>query len=357
MEETAKASLGVPAETGKRKGISGSTLKTIALLSMLIDHTAAVILARQIMAQGYNRAVLSGNSELEAWLASHGALYWTYQVMRAAGRLGFPIFCFLLAEGFRKTRDVRKYGLRLGIFALISEIPFNLAITGRLTASGYQNVYFTLFLGLFTLCLFDFFEKSRRQGAKEKLPGAVWIIFHVTGVAFPGIYLGVLLSIWSLPGSGGEIRDYLSPSGSFTPRTGVLCGMLCVILAAVLFGLGRKKGEVWLRTVCADLTVLVLVMYLAELLRTDYAGMGVLTIVAVYLFRRSRVKSMAAGCIVLTAMSASEVFAFFALIPAGLYNGKRGLKMKYVFYIFYPAHLLLLYLIAVWMGLGNIRLM
>ena len=241
MREAVKRSADKPAEAGRKTGISGSAVKIIGVLSMLIDHIAAVILIRQIMAEGYNAAALAGESGLDAWMAEHGMLFMAYEIMRFAGRLGFPIFCFLLVEGFEKTRDVRRYALRLGIFALASEIPFNLAITGRVTASGYQNVYFTLFLGLFTLCVFDFFEKSRQPGAKERLSGIVWGICTVTGVVFPGIYFGVWLSIWFLPGSGGEIRDYLSPSGSFTEPVVVLCGALCAALAAVLFGWGRKN--------------------------------------------------------------------------------------------------------------------
>lgn len=357
MEETAGVLQNIPAGAGEKKGISGSTIKLIAVLSMLIDHTAAVILLRQIMAEGYRAAALAGESALESWLAAHGGLYLAYEVMRSAGRLGFPLFCFLLAEGFRMTGDVRKYGLRLGIFALISELPFNLAIAGSLFTSGYQNVYFTLFLGLFVLCVFDFFRKCGLPGARERLPEILWGIFRVTGPVFIGVYLGVWLSIRFLPGSPNEMRDYLSFTGNFTLPAVLICGVCCGAAWTVLFLAGRKKGKVWVRTVSGDLTVLVLVMYLAELLRTDYAGMGVLTVAVMYLFRENRVKSAAAGCIVLTLMSASEVFAFLALIPVAIYNGRRGLKMKYFFYIFYPAHLLLLYLIAVWMGLGDIRLL
>ena len=98
-------------------------------------------------------------------------------------------------------------------------------------------------------------------------------------------------------------------------------------------------------------------MFLAEYLRTDYGGMGVLTITAMYLFRKHRVAAMLAGCVVLTFLTVSEIPGFLAVIPIALYNGKRGLKMKYFFYAFYPAHLLILYVISVLLGLGSIVLL
>lgn len=132
-------------DVAEKRGISGSTIKIIAVIAMLIDHTAAVVMIREIMARGFQEAALGGQSLLLGWLMENGVLFYGYEIMRMIGRLGFPIFCFLLVEGFQRTRDVKKYALRLGLFALISELPFNLAVTGRLWYSGYQNVYFTVY--------------------------------------------------------------------------------------------------------------------------------------------------------------------------------------------------------------------
>ena len=85
--------------------------------------------------------------------------------------------------------------------------------------------------------------------------------------------------------------------------------------------------------------------------------MGVLTITAIYLFRRRKALAMLAGCVVLCVMSLSEVYALFAVLPIALYNGQRGMKMKYFFYAFYPVHLLLLYAAAVLLGLGSVILL
>lgn len=70
-------------------------------------------------------------------------------VFMGAGGLTFPIMAFLLVEGYQKTSDVKKYGLRLGIFALISQIPFFLFLDHK------GNVLFTLLLGLILLYLYD----------------------------------------------------------------------------------------------------------------------------------------------------------------------------------------------------------
>lgn len=326
-----------------KKGISGSTIKIIAVAAMLTDHVAAAVLTRQILANGYGEAVAGGQEVFLGWMAENSFLFLGMEIMRMIGRLGFPIFCFLLVEGFQKTRDVRKYGLRLGIFALVSEVPFDLAITGRSFHMGYQNVYFTLLLGLLVLWGCSFFEKWERGRAKKDLPAALRMFLTVTGVMAPAAFM---VTFMSAP-SGAD-----SPGNRLT-AAGILCGFTAVILAVY----GSRKGFRHVQTACADLTVLGAAMFAAEYLRTDYGGMGVLTIAAMYLFRKRRVMSMLAGCVVLTILTVSELPAFLAVIPIALYNGKRGLRMKYFFYAFYPVHLLLLYVISVLLGLGNISLL
>ncbi len=323
----------------EKKGISGSTIKIIAVVTMLIDHIGAAVMARQLMAEGLgNIAANNDVAEVMNWLMEHALLYYGYMGIRMIGRLGFPIFCFLLVEGFQKTKNVRKYVLRMGLFALISEIPFNLAFTGKVLEFGYQNVYFTLFLGLFTLCAYEFFARYRQSGPESKL----WMLPVVLGTLFTAMY-GTMY-----------VRNLIGLNS--TESLLAALGVFCVIVAVCLVIYGRKKGMKRLQIACADMTVLVLAMYLADFLNTDYAGMGVLTITAMYIFRKKKVLSVTVGCVVLTIMSISEIPAFLTLIPIALYNGKRGLKMKYFFYAFYPVHLLLLYLVAVLLGLGDIAI-
>ncbi|MCD8395924.1 MAG: conjugal transfer protein TraX [Lachnospiraceae bacterium] len=121
-------------------GISGSTLKLIAIITMFIDHTGATVIRSlsSLSASASNTALRS------AWIRG-------YNLSRDIGRLAFPIFCFLLVEGFVHTRNPRKYAGRLFVFALISEIPFDIALKGSWFYPDKQNVYFTLLIGLLVL--------------------------------------------------------------------------------------------------------------------------------------------------------------------------------------------------------------
>lgn len=104
------------------RGISGSTLKIIAMISMLIDHIAVVFLKEYTEIYSF----------LRKWI----------------GRMAFPIFCFLLVEGFMHTGNRMKYAIRLFLFALISELPFNFILYGSLFDNKHQNIFFTLLIGL-----------------------------------------------------------------------------------------------------------------------------------------------------------------------------------------------------------------
>lgn len=98
----------------ERRGISQEWLKTIACVTMLLDHIGATFVP------GYT--------------------------LRVIGRIAFPIYCFLLAEGVAYTRNPKKYGLRLLIGALLAELPFDLLFYGELTRY-HHSVMVTLLLG------------------------------------------------------------------------------------------------------------------------------------------------------------------------------------------------------------------
>jgi len=249
-----------------KRGISGSTLKLIAVITMIIDHTAAGILGRYLSISGAGSLDAANMEGIQQWMQQNGQLLQIYSIMRMIGRIAFPIFCFLLVEGFEHTRSQVKYAARLLLFAAVSELPFDLLFNGRILEFGYQNVFFTLFLGLLVMM------------------GMQWATEHM---------------------------------GSH-PAAGYL--LSC---AAAVAGMAA-----------------------AHFAKTDYASTGVLCIVVIYLFRKKKVWQIVAGCLVFF----WELTAPLAFIPIAFYNGKRGWNLKYLFYLIYPVHLLLLYLIC--MGLG-----
>lgn len=316
-----------------RRGISGSTVKLVGIITMFIDHLAAAVLARILI-----RILMSdGRSD------QYYDIYSIYSFMRMVGRLGFPIFCFLLVEGFDKTRNRAKYALRLGIFALISEVPFDLAFKAAVLEFSDQNVYFTLFLGMLALCAYDFLEK-------HKLPTVVRWLLCVVGVVVSGAWL-VQFS-WQY--IQRYVLQYISRFIEVRSTETVIFWGICLLVVVLLLLYGRRMGTDKALSVGTNLMVLFLFMWLADFLQTDYSGMGVLTITVIYIFRRYKVLAMAGGCIVLTIMNLNEIPAFLTLIPVAVYNGKRGLRLKYFFYAFYPVHLLLLWLVTWFMGTSSI---
>lgn len=124
--------------------LSGTQLKGIALCSMLVDHLAALVLAFWIRPAG---------------LPEESGWHLFYRILRAAGRPAFPIYAFLLVEGFRHTRAPRRYLARLTAFALISEIPYDLAYRNRPAEWTVQNIFFTLAIGLAVLLLLEHFRE------------------------------------------------------------------------------------------------------------------------------------------------------------------------------------------------------
>ena len=120
------------------------------MVIMLIDHTASFLL----------RYYAPANSVL---FQMGDTSYSLYRIMRDVGRAAFPIFCFLLVEGFLHTHNRFKYGRNLLIFAFISEIPWNFAQNGTLVYSDKQNVFFTLVLGYLAFCLIEHFEDNAQM--------------------------------------------------------------------------------------------------------------------------------------------------------------------------------------------------
>ena len=227
--------------------LNGFHLKLIAICTMFIDHL------------GYT--LFPG----ELWL-------------RCVGRVAFPIFCFLIAEGCVYTHDRKKYALRLLAFALLSEIPFNLMNSGAVWDIYHQNVLWTLLAGALVCWLMD-----------------------------------------------GTLKRGAPLSGALT------------------------------------IPAMVAAFFLLNLFHTDYSGWGMLLVVMFYGIHRApggTVSKMAAQAVGLAIFSIAvmggvsiELWSLVALVPIWLYNGQRGFSHKavqYGFYAFYPIHILVLSLIAMY---------
>lgn len=236
------------------KCLTAAHLKLIAMVCMLIDHTWGVL--------------VDGN----LW-------------MTCVGRLAFPIFAFQVAEGYARTKNFKQYLLRMFLFALIAEIPYNFMTGGWWFNPMGQNVLFGFCLSLLLIRLID---KARAKhwglGLAAAAVGAVlgYFVGMFTFVDYYGYGILMVLVFWLFR----EIRfGWLIQ----------LAAMLYINLE-MIGGLGFHVGDVFVPT---------------------------------------------------------QAFAVLSLIPIWLYNGRQGWKSKgfrYACYAFYPAHMLILVLIALLRG-------
>lgn len=277
--------------------MSTLALKILAILFMFIDHLGFAI----------------GSSAFAAVNFGGG-----YYFCRAVGRLAFPIFAFLIANGFKHTKNLKKYILRIFAFAIISEVPFDLFVSGKVTLvswSGllpdlhFNNVFFTLLLGLLFLCSHRYYTEKYKKFA--------WVASSVT--------LFVICAF-----AGFITSDY---------------GAVGVAWVA-LFGLFDIQNREKMPFLFMGAAVLAYWRIISRCI-----------LVAVY-----RLVSISISHIPVLWYFFSNswgVMAFiqpFALVAFGfffMYNGKSGMPqnknarkaLQYAFYLFYPLHILILYFI------------
>lgn len=146
----------------RKEGISQEALKVLACVCMLMDHIGATLVP------------------------------WTW--LRVVGRIAFPIYCYLLVEGFRYTKNPYRYMGRMLLAAVLSELPFDFALYGC-AARYHQNVMLTLLLGLLALEIMEQIPNSacRLLAAIPIMYAAGWIF--CTDYGAWGILLIVLLGI------------------------------------------------------------------------------------------------------------------------------------------------------------------
>lgn len=244
----------------KTRSFPTDMLKITAMITMLIDHIGAGILEYLVKSTDLSLEIKSTLLDID-------------QILRLIGRISFPLFCFLLVQGFLHTRSRLKYAGSLLFFALLSEFPFDFMLSGTLDFTSL-NVMFTLLIGLLTL-----------------------------------------------------------------------------------WGIEKARSNIFL-----SIPIALIGMVTAAFLDTDYSWMGILLIVSLYLLREnpllqctvSLVLFFTASIVRYIGLYESLSQAFFSQLSSKytlvfsfwmIYhcNGRRYLKKgKYLFYLFYPAHLLLL---------------
>ncbi|MCR4989692.1 MAG: conjugal transfer protein TraX [Lachnospiraceae bacterium] len=228
-------------ETAKRfRVIDGTMLKIIAMVSMVFDHVGDMF---------------------------YPGVLWP----RMIGRLAMPIFSLCIAEGYIHTRDKMKYLFRMGIFALISEIPFDLASEGKI-GLNHQNIMLTFFIAILALRLFDLIRGEKKE-----------------------------------------------ENGKYSPVKTCLGVLVVLVMACIAF---LAKADYTFFAVIA-----VFIFYVLKDIR-QFARMGV-----------------GVAFLALTRTMGYYCTTGLSFIPLILYNGKRGKGLKWLFYAFYPVHLLILYFV------------
>ena len=245
----------------REKGLSGNALKMIACVLMFFDHLSQGVALNSLgftpsyVANEWGLPILSGlpTAELLAMVAT------------LAGRIAFPIFCFFLVQGVLLSGDFKKQIQRLLLFALISEVPFDLGLFGQAFYWDHQNVFFELALGATTIVAM----KKTLDGDKKGKQAYAVLLFIATAL-------------------------------------------------------------------------------LAEFLRFDYGASGIIAMVLFFLVCSDRRRTMLMGLIAFLFEAPLYGTVYLSLPLIYQYNGKRGRGGKWFFYIFYPAHLLALYLLSLW---------
>ena len=222
-----------------QKGLSGNTLKIIALVAMTLDHLCLLVIPQQ-------------------------------QWLRIIGRIAMPIFAYMIAEGCKYTKNKLKYFLMVFVLGVICQVVYFIN-----DGSLLMGILIDFSLSILLIYAINFATKTRKPYA--------YVIAILT-------LLGIVFLVYFLP-------NLVNKSLSF-----------------------------------------------------DYGIGAILLPVVVYLFENKWVKLLATAIFLLPVCAIEwkvQWFCYLALIPLAMYNGKRGkYKLKYLFYVYYPLHLVVLYFIG-----------
>ena len=214
--------------------LNATELKIIGLVCMLLDHLGVAFFPEKL------------------WL-------------RAVGRIAMPVFAFCVSEGFLHTRSRKRYFLRLLIFGVVSEIPFDLFTSGKLLEFGHQNIMLTFAWTLAGLICYEAVSARRHSGLSD-IASAFLLLGFIAGSLLLRLdhdmaATALIFVFYLLSGKASWMRD---------------------LPAAALYAASRGRGVDW--------------------------------------------------------------FGLAGFIPVFMYNGRKGRGLKWLFYVFYPVHLMLLWL-------------
>lgn len=248
----------------KTTGITSYELKLIAAAAMFIDHMAAAVFETP----GANELALI--DQADKWL-------YLDMIIRGVGRTAFPIFAFLISEGYIHTKSKLRYVLTLLLFAIISNPAFTHinAVEASFWTAGGKICCDTMF----TLCL-------------------------------------AVLSIWA---TDKILLEYLT-SENKTPAATTLRSTMALLAVA------------WL-------------CIFAEVISADYGAAGILVALIFYLLKNNIKKAATINYIGMVVWNRYEICSIGAMALIQKYNGERGRRIKWMFYIFYPLHLLAIVII------------
>lgn len=249
--------------------MSSFVIKLIAIFSMLLDHSGDALLGR-------------------------------LSFLNMLGRIAFPLFAFQLVIGYSNTHNLKKYLIRLFLFALISQVPYGIFINNVFGYNNELNIFFTLILGILVMLIYDYQPKITFNSQFLIIVAKVWSIFLI------------LLSSQALKVDYG------------------FWGVLLILLIYILYPNNLNNQNSYLRNA------------LFKLSKTQR-----ITIFEIAMFVMIVAKYI---CYFFTC-SFGTIFEliFFTFLPTVfmlIYNGKKGPSMKYFFYLFYPVHLIILDIIS-----------
>ena len=274
------------------------TIKLLALVTMVIDHSAYY---------------LYGSS-----LIGHGL----YFAMRTAGRIAFPLYAFLLVNGFEKTSDRGKYLSRLVLFAAVSQLPYTVVFS-------YENYSLSAVSGFALLWPWYVVVPAALAVC------AVWYFCVRRDASVISLAAAFALAVVQLSAGGVCLLGF--DTNVFYTLAVSLTGM------SVLAMLANRPANIGQTLACLAAFI---ICALCILPHSDYGWYGFALMMLLWMSRRS--KPMQAAVLLLWSYAEYAVYihnwAYFAaaalaVIPVLLYNGRRGRPVKLFFYMIYPLHL------------------